>query len=395
MISTFDLNAPEYQSDPFPFYARMREEGLSRIEPGGFLAVTRYADVVAAFRNYAVFTADGLRKKLEPPWVGSNPCAHSMHSLDPPEHTKLRNLVSTAFVQSVIDRTAPFIRDLAENAVNRFAARGEADIVADIGTPVSAGTLGHFMAIDPALHSKFKGWAEAMLSITAVPKSPEHEKVVLTSLDELFRYVTSLIEAARRAPGDDMAGRLVKAEVDGQRLSDEELTGFLSLLLISGVQSTTNLVAKSLIALIDRPDVMDRVRADLSLVPAFVDEMLRYEPPVHSLPRFVKTDTQIAGHDVPAGSTVLLMVAAANRDEHQFPDPDVLDIDRDPRGSLAFGFGPHFCIGAALARLEGRIMLTELLRRFRRFEHLEPSIAWSQTFTVREPKRLLLRGVLA
>lgn len=394
-MRSFNLDAPDYQADPFPHYARMREEGLSRLEPTNFLAVSRYADVVAVFKAPSVFAASGLRRSLEPPWLGPHPCTKTMHSLDPPEHTKMRNLVNTAFVPSVLDRVAPFVQGLVTSVADDLAARGEAEIVSDVATPVTAGTIGHFMKLDPAVHAKCKGWSDAYLSITHVPKGPEHETAVRTALDEMQRYFTALIEERRRAPGDDLVSLLVRAEIDHERLSEADLIGFLSLLLIAGLESTTNFVARSMMMLADRPDLMDELRADPALVASFVDELLRYDPPAHGIPRFVKSDTKIAGQDVPAGATVLLMLASANRDERQFQDPDVFDMRRDGKGNLAFGYGIHFCIGMGLAKLEARLTIAEMVRRFKRFEHVDPVVDWHHTFTVRGPKRLRLRGVPA
>lgn len=390
----FQFFSPEYQANPFPFYARMREEGLSRIEPGGFLAVSRHADVVAALRNPAVFSSTGFVQAFEPPWLGDNPGAHTMLSMDPPEHTKLRNLVSRAFVQPVVDRSAPSVQRLVDAVVARFAERGEAEIVADVATPVTAGTLGHFLTLDPALHAKFKAWSDALASVTPEPMGPDHRTVVRAAIDEMVRYVQSVIEERRRAPGDDMVSMLVQAEVDGHRLGDRDLVAFLFLLIVAGLETTVHLLSKSMITLTDRPDLVDRLRADASLVPRFVDEMLRFDPPTHSLFRFVMKDTEVAGKPVPAGSVVMLMLAAANRDERQFARPDVFDLDRDAQGSAAFGHGAHFCIGMALAKLEARLTLESLLRRFRAFERVEPTIAYNHTFTVRGPFRLPVRGLI-
>lgn len=394
-MRSFNIDSPDYQADPFPHYALMREEGLSRLEPTGFLAVSRYADVVAIFRNPQVFAASGLRKSLEPAWLGPHPCTKTMHSLDPPEHTKMRNLVNTAFMPSAIERTAPFVQALVDSLVNGFAARGETEFVADVATAITAGTIGDFLMLDPALHAKCKGWADAYLSITPVPRSPEHATTVRTALDEMEHHFTLTLEKQRNAPGDDMVSALVQAEIDGQRLSHNELIGFMAMLLVGGLESSANLLSRSMIMLAERPDLLDRLRADPALVPAFVNEMLRYDPSTHGMPRFVKSDTEIAGQKVPAGTTVVLMLAAANRDPQQFPSPDVFDMARDTRGSVAFGHGIHFCIGMALVKLQLRLALTRLVERFRRFELVEPAITWKHTVIVRGPARLPLRGVLA
>jgi cytochrome P450 len=357
MMSTFHLLSTEFQADPYPFYARMREEGLSRIEPGGHLLVSRYADVAASFRNTAVFSSAGFTAAWEPPWLGPNPCVHSMHSMDPPEHTKMRGLVSTAFLPPVIERTSPVVQKLAESAAVSLAERGEADAVIDVALPVTAGTLGHFMNLDPSLHMKLKVWSDALFSITPVPKSPGHARHVRTCLDEWAACMRALIDERRAALGDDMISLLLRAEIDGQRLTEKDLVPFLVLLVSGGLETTANLIVKSMKMLAERPDIMDLLRSDLSLVPRFVDEMLRYDPPVHSLFRAVKSDTEIAGQKVPAGSRVLLVLGSAHRDERQFPNPDVFDVHRDPRGALVFGLGPHFCIGMGLAKLEGRLLI--------------------------------------
>ncbi|WAS91742.1 cytochrome P450 [Nannocystis punicea] len=395
MLSSFNFDTPDYKADPFPYYARMREEGLSRLEPGGFLAVSRYADVVAILRDPEVFKASGLRRSLEPAWLGPHPCTKTMHSLDPPEHTKMRGLVNTAFTPSVLERTAPFLRTLVDSVVGSFATRGEVEFVADVATPLTAGAIGHFLGLDPGLHAKCKEWSDGYLSITPSPRSPEHEATVRKALDEMQRYFTSVIEERRRSPGEDLVSGLARAEIDGERLTERELIGFLAMLLVGGMETTANLLSRSMLMLAQRPDLLDRLRADPALVPAFINELLRYDPSSHGMPRYVARDTEIAGHAVSAGTSVVLMLASANRDPLQFPEPDVFDLARDTRGMVSFGQGIHFCLGMALTKLQARLALGELCARFRRFELVEPTLEWTHTVIVRGPTRLRLRGLLA
>jgi cytochrome P450 len=393
MPTTIQFFAPEYQADPFPTYSRMREEALSRIEPGGFYAISRHADVLAALRNPTIYSSTGFVQAFEPPWVGYNPGAHTMLSHDPPEHTRLRALVNRAFVQSVLERTTPLIQGLVDGAVKNLAERGEADIVADVATPITAGTIGHFLTLDPALHAKFKAWSDALASVTPTPMGPEHEAIVHNAIRELTEYLSSVIHERRRAPGDDMVSLLVTAEIGGERLSDKDVVAFLVLLMVAGLETTVHLIAKSMIILGDRPELVDRLRADESMIPRFIEEMLRYDPPTHSLFRFVMVDTEVGGEKIPAGSVVMLMLGAANRDGARFPRPDEFDMERDTQGSIAFGYGAHACIGMALARLEAKLTLTALLRRFRRFERIDSAITWNHTFTVRGPKTLHMRAL--
>ncbi len=391
MSTIFQFFDPDYQANPFPTYARMRDEAVSRIEPGGFFAISRHADVLAALKNHAVYSSTGFVQAFEPPWVGYNPGAHTMLSLDPPEHTRLRSLVNRAFVQSVLERTGPFIQGLVDAAVNSLANRGEAEFISEIAAPVTAGTMGHFLTLDPALHAKFKEWSDVLASVTPTPMSPEHEERVHHAINELTQYLTAVIEERRRNPGEDMVSLLVTAEVNGERLSTKDVVAFLVLLLVAGLETTVHLIAKSLIMFGDRPDLVDRLRDDESQLPRFIDEMLRYDPPTHSLFRFVMADTEVGGEKIPAGSVVMLMLGAANRDETRFPRADEFNIDRDTQGSIAFGYGPHACIGMALARLEAKLTLSALLRHFRRFERLEKAITWNHTFTVRGPATLRMR----
>lgn len=389
---SFDINDPDYRQNPFPYYARMREEGLSRLEPGGFYAVSRYADVLSIFKNPDVFKASGLRRSLEPTWLGPHPCTKTMHSLDPPEHTKKRGLVNTAFSPAVIERTAPFVQSLVSTLVDDFAARGQVEFVGEVATPLTAGTIGHFLTLDPALHAKCKAWSDAYLSITPVPRSPEHEATVKTALDEMKRYFTSVIEEKRRAPGNDLVSGLVQAEIDGQRLTDVELIGYLAMLLIGGMETTANHLSRTMVLLAQRPDLHDMIRADPSLIPAFVNESLRFDPSSHGMHRFVVSDTEIAGHKVASGSTVVLMLASANRDPEQFPNPDEFDIHRDTRGMVSFGHGIHYCIGANLSKVQLKLGITKLVERFRRFKLVEPTITWTHTVIVRGPTTLPLIG---
>lgn len=390
-LPAFDFFSPEFQRDPFPFYARMREAGLSTIAPMGFHAVSRHADVQYALRATEVYSSSGFTDAYEPPWVGYNPGLHSMVTMDPPEHTKLRALVNRAFAGSAVARVEPLVRRLVAGRIDELAGRSEADIVAELGTPLTAGVVGHFLGLDPALHGKLKSWTDAMLDVTPEPRDATHAALVLGALSEIQRYCHDLLASRRQNLGDDVTSSLLRAEVDGQGLDEKALVAFMVLLIVAGLETTINLISKGALRLADQPELHDRLRADPSLVPRFVEEMLRWDPPTHTLFRLARQDVPVGDAVIPAGSLVMVMLAAANRDPAAFPDPDRFDLDRETQGHVAFGYGAHLCIGLALARLEGRVAFEALTSRFSRLERATAEVAVQHTMTVRALPRLDLR----
>jgi hypothetical protein len=204
-------------------------------------------------------------------------------------------------------------------------------------------------------------------------------------------YLTEVVQERRRRPADDFVSDLIRAEVSGDTLSDAEVLAFLFLVLPAGFETTTNLFTNAMLGLLERPEDLARLRSDPSLIPAFIEEVLRHDPPVHGIPRFTTADVTLGGAVVPKGSMVLLLIGSANRDETRFPDADRFDMDRGRDPGVALGYGVHFCIGAPLARLEARIGLEALLRRFRGFAQLPGQLDWSAAITVRGPLSLPLR----
>lgn len=391
-LKRFNFFDPAFVADPFPTYAEMRRAApVAIFEPMGFVAVARHADALAVLKAPQVFSSAGFRPAFEPPWVGYNPGVRSMLAMDPPDHTKLRNLVSRAFGPAFLTEVEPSIRARAEAIAERIATRGEVEVVEEVAVAMTAGVLGDILGLDPTLHASFKRWSDDIASITPVPQSPEHEARVVGSIREMRRYLGELIAARRQAAGSDLVGTLIGAEIDGHKLTDEELEAFLALLIIAGLETTANLIAKSLLLLAEKPALAGRIRAEPSLVPAFVEEMLRFEPPSHAVVRVTTRDVEIAGTKVAAGTPLMVLLASANRDETVFSGGDVFDLDRGQQGGVAFGHGPHFCVGAGLARLEAKVTLEALLRRFSRLETDGSPIAWRHTVVVRGPEAVRLR----
>jgi cytochrome P450 len=396
----FDFFAPHFQADPFPTYAEMRRSGpVCVLEPLGAWAVSRYADVVAVLKNPQTFSSAGNVDAFHPPWLPSQPGAHSLLSMNPPEHTKLRNLVSAALGPKIIASIEPKVRAIAERLTDALQSRGESDFVADYAVPLTAGVIGELLSLDPSLHANFKRWTDDILSITPVPRSPEHAERVRASIAEMEHYFGGVLEERRRAPSTDLVSALIQAEVDGQRLTPAELMSFLFILVPAGFDTTATLISKSIITLAQRPADTERLRADPALIPRFIDEKLRHDPPTHNLFRKAMPGAEVGGVEVPAGALVAIILASANRDETVFPNPDEFNMDREvPKtgtgASVAFGHGVHFCVAHLLARLEARVALESLLARFKRIDLINPTIEWSPMIFVRTPARLPVRGVL-
>jgi cytochrome P450 len=390
-----NIMTPEFRADPYPFYAEMRRASpVVQVEPGGIWAVSRYEDVEFIVKNPQTFSSEGFRVAWEPEWLGYNPLAHSLLAMDGSMHTKLRTLVGRAFGARTLTRLEPGIRELVSRLATNLAEPTEADFIADFALPLPAYVIGELIGVDPGLHHKFRRWADDVISVTPVPESPEHVARVRETIAEFTHYLTEIISARRETPRDDMVSDLIRAEVDGQSLTDSELVSFLVVLLLGGFDTTTHLLANALIFLAGQPELVARLRSNIALVPKFVEEMLRYDPPVHGIPRITTREVSIAGVTVPPGSLVLALLGSANRDDSRFLEPDRFDLERGQAG-VAFGHGIHTCIGAALARFEVRLGLEALLTRFQGFEQLPGDVQWNRSLTTRGVGRLPMRFIPA
>ncbi|MDC3959883.1 cytochrome P450 [Polyangium jinanense] len=390
MVERFDFLSPSFRADPYPRYAAMRRSSpVCQVDPGGMWAVSRWEDVLFVLKHPGIFSSQGFKAAWEPPWVGYNPLAHSMLALDPPAHTRLRGLVARAFGAGTASRLAPKVERLAEELASRLV--GEIDFVDAFANPLPAFVIGEILGLDPALHVHFRRWADDILSVALEPRSEEHAAQVRTTIAELCRYLREVVAARRCEPADDTVSELIRAEVEGQSLTEQEIVDFLVVLLLGGLETTTHLLGSTMILLAEQPALWDRLRREPALAAPFVEEMLRYDGPSHSLPRITTAEVTLAGVTIPPGSLVLALLGSANRDERRYAEPDRFDIERGSQGGLQFGHGVHFCIGALLARMEARIALEVLTRRFCRVELGADEIRYNRTLTVRGPLSLLLR----
>jgi len=383
-MERLNLLAPDVRSNPYPHYAELRKRApVCQVDPGGIWAVSRYDDIVAVLKNPSLFSSHALRAMAIQPWIDHNPLGDSLPMLDPPRHTSNRTLVNTAFSTQVIPRIEPLARRVASDFAASVNGAGEIDICNTLSADLPAAIIADLLGLDPSLTPNFQRWSEDLVAITpATP--PEAQPRILQSVASLERYIKEVLADRREKRRDDLVSDLLDAEVDGQRLSESELVSFLFVLLVAGFETTSHLISNSLRILADRPELMAKMRADRASIPSFVEEVLRYDPPVHATLRVALAEAEVGGVKLPPGAIITILLASANRDPSRFPDPDTFDMNRKQKTGLAFGHGIHFCIGAALARAEARIALEELVPLVGSI-HVTQEPAWNYAMTVRGP----------
>ncbi|TDD54323.1 cytochrome P450 family protein [Saccharopolyspora elongata] len=341
-------------------YARLREEGPVHraTAPDGtsIWLVTRYADVRAALADARLsldkkHSGGGYRGFSLPPALDAN-----LLNMDAPEHTRLRRIIGKAFAPRRIEPLRPRVRQIADELLDALAGQREADLMPAYCAPLPITVICELLGVDAADRPDFRSWTDGMLA----PETPDQAR---DSLKALYGYLLELIAAKRANPGADFLSSLIELRDEEDRLSEEELTSAAFLVLFAGYENTVNLLGNGLAALLTRPSALAEARSGVTS--ATVDELLRFDPPPQlAIRRFPVTDVEIGGVTIPAGETVLLSLVSAHHDPDRYADPERLDLDRADNPHLAFGHGPHFCLGASLARMEGEIGFGALLSRF-------------------------------
>jgi hypothetical protein len=347
----YDPEDEATQRDPFPVYRRLRGECPVYHSPRhGFWALSRYADVMEALRDHDVFCSrQGLTwDTTAAEQAGVLPM---LVTTDPPEHTRLRGLINRGLTPRRVAALEADVRAVVATALDGMRRAGGGDVVADFAVRVPTAVIGRFLGVPVADQPRFHDWAVAVVSGTS--GAAYHEAHHRATRD-LYGYFRGRIEEARRVPSEDLLGALVVAEVGGVRLTTEDVLGFCFNLIVGGIETTTNLLTAGLVLLQDEAALRARLQGDQAAMAAAIEEFLRLETPVQGLCRTTTRPIERHGTAIPQGAKVLLLFGAANRDERAFPDPERLRLDRDGDQHLAFGYGAHYCIGAALARLMGR-----------------------------------------
>src|SRR6266567_398321 len=359
-LEGLDPFRPEFRTDPYPLYRKLRELDPIHRSPAGAWILTRHTDATAVLRDPR-FSSNPSHLGGERPQVGPRRVdTKVLLFLDPPDHTRLRSLVSKAFTPNVVRRLRPRIEAL----------------VADL--------------LDRAVFGSWSSDASRLLDrdIDLDEAALERGAAAIAGFTD---YFGGLIQQRRTEPGDDLLAGLIAAEEDGQRLTWEELFATIILLYLAGHETTVNLIGNGTLALLQHPDQLQRLRRDPALGPSAVEELLRYESPVHLTARIATTDLEVAGVPIGAGEQVVVLVAAANHDPEAFADPDVLDVGRPDNRHLSFSAGMHYCLGAALARLEGEVTFDVLLRRFPRLALVDSEPHFREHFVLRGLRSLDLR----
>ena len=364
---SFNPMDPEFLADPYPTYHRLRIEDPVHQSPLGFWVLTRYEDVVAALRDprlakeaIAAFVAARFGVDV-PPGIGL-----SMLDRDPPDHTRLRSLVSKAFTPRVVEGLRPHIQEIVDGLLARVEAAGSMDLIEEFAYPLPVIVICEMLGVPVEDHERFKGWSLDIargLDAIMLPPDSEVARSSMTSRRALANYFRELIAKRRASPRGDLLSALIAAEEAGDKLSEDELLSTCVLLLIAGHETTVNLIGNGTLALLRNPGELQRLRENPGLIGTAVEELLRYDGPVQRTARIPSSEVTIGGRTIAKGEMVMPFIGAADRDPAQFPDPDRLDITRADNRHIAFGWGIHFCLGAPLARVEGQIAINTLVQR--------------------------------
>jgi cytochrome P450 PksS len=396
-----NIASPGHKANPYPFYARLRAESpVHRVtlpDKQTAWVVTRYADVAAALKDERL-VKDKLNaltpgQVAKQPWMPGlfKPLERTMLDVDAPDHSRLRALVHMAFtprlVEAMTERVQALTDDLLDRLLDQRRAHRQVDLIREYALPIPTTIIAEMLGVPVADQHKFHRWSSAIVSSNATGLGM---MLAIPRVVAFVRYLRKLIASRRASPQADLVSALVSSEEAGDQLSGDELLAMVFLLLIAGHETTVNLIGNGTLALLENPDQMEKLRQDPALIRTAVEELLRYASPLETATeRYAREDVTIEGVTIPQGSLVFAALASANRDDRRFPNPDKLDLAREPNRHLAFGLGVHYCLGAPLARLEGQIAINALLRRA---PDLRLAVAPER---LRWRKGLVLRGLAA
>ena len=383
----FNPMDPEFVADPYPMYQRLQADDPVHHSPLGFWVLTRYADVIASLRDprlikepIAAFVAARFGMQV-PPGLGL-----SMLDRDPPDHTRLRGLVSKAFTPKALERLRPDIQRIVNGLLDAVDGHGEMDLIDEFAYPLPVNVICDMLGVPVKDHERFKQWGlDIARGLDAIMLPPESEVAQrsMAGRRALAAYFRELIAQRRASPRDDMLSALIAAEEAGDKLNEDELLATCILLLVAGHETTVNLIGNGTLALLRHPAELRRLRDDPRIIGTAVEELLRFDGPVQRTARIPSADIVIGGRTIPKGEMVMPFLGAADRDSAQFPDPQRLDLTRADNRHIAFGMGIHFCLGAPLARMEGQIAINTLLARLPKLALATDRPQFRQSLTLR------------
>jgi len=392
-LSLYHLLDPAVLANPYPLFHRLRTE--DPVHWDVFLhtwVVTRYTDVLEVLHR---FSADRTHtpSKLQAMGLGDmSPIARLMVKqmlfMDPPAHTRLRSLASQAFSPARVAVLRTHIRDIVKRLLDEVQDKGEMDVIRELGEPLPAIVTAEMLGVPTDDRHRLKAWSADFAEMLGnFQHNPEHAPRMLRAVEEMTSYFKDQVLTQRDRPREGLVHSLMTAEVDGDRLTDEEVVATCIVTMVGGLETTTNLIGNGVLTLLRHPEQMTRMREDLSLIPSAVEEMLRYESPSQHTGRLAPNDVEMGGRLIRKGQALMAVMAAANRDPERFPDPDRFDVTRIDNRHLAFGYAAHFCFGAALARVEGQEVFEAITRRLYDLELQPGPLTWRNN--------LGLRGMIA
>lgn len=368
-LSLYHLLDPEVVANPYPLFRKLREEDPVHWDP--FLhawVVTRYAEVLEVLHTFSADRTPSAEQLDAMGLARLGPIARVMVKqmlfMDAPAHTRLRALASKAFMPARVELLRSHIKDIVNTLLDKVQDQGRMDVIRDLAEPLPAIVTAEMLGVPVSDRHKLKQWSANFAEMLGnFQHNPDHVPLMLQTVDEMAAYFQEMIREIKDHPREGLIHSLLTAEVDGDRLTEEEVVANTIVTMVGGQETTTNLIGNGLLTLLRNPGEMRRLRDDLSLIPSAVEEMLRYESPSQHTARLAPEDRELGGKHIPKRQAVIAVMAAANRDPERFPDPDRFDITRQDNRHLAFGYAAHFCFGAPLARAEGQMAFEALLRR--------------------------------
>ncbi len=388
-LSLYHLLDPEVLANPYPLYHRLRREDPVHWDP--YLhawVVTRYADVLTVFQRFSAqrtptpeqLTALGLASLAPLAQV----MVRQMLFLDPPAHARVRALASQAFTPRRVERLRSHIQDITHSLLDAVRDKGQMEMIADLARPLPAIVTAELLGVPISDWRQLTAWSADFAQVLGnFQHNPERAPQVLRSLGEMTAYFQAAVAQQRVHPREGLIGALLTAEVDGDRLSEEEVVANTIVTMVGGQETTTNLIGNGILTLLRHPEELERLREDLSLLPPAVEELLRYESPSQHTARLAPEDVVLGGRLIGKRQAVIAVMGAANRDPERFAEPDRLDLGRQDNRHVAFAWAAHFCFGAPLARIEGQVALEAVLRRMPGLRLAGGPLQWRENLGLR------------
>ncbi|HZQ23241.1 MAG TPA: cytochrome P450 [Terriglobales bacterium] len=393
-LSLYHLLDPEVLANPYPLFHRLRREDPVHWDP--FLhawVVTRYPEVLEVLHTFSADRTPTPEQLTSMGLSRLNPIAQvmvrQMLFMDAPAHTRLRGLASKAFMPAQVEKLKSHIREIVDHLLDEIENKGKMEVIADLAEPLPAIVTAEMLGVPAEDRHQLKAWSANFAEMLGnFQHNPEHAQLMLRTVDDMSSYFRDAVHEMRKHPREGLINSLLTAEIDGDRLSEEEVIANTIVTMVGGQETTTNLIGNGLLTLLRNPEQMEKLRGDLSLIASAVEEMLRFESPSQHTARLSPSDRELGGKTIRKRQAVIAVMAAANRDPERFPDPDRFDITRADNRHLAFGYAAHFCFGAPLARAEGQIAFEMLLRRFPSIQMEPQKLEWRTNLGLRGLKSL-------